>query len=96
MILARLHPNFEGEYPGGQGPPTSLPLPPTSRENLRLDGCLKYPPATKERDTFTSTIHLQTSMSSPGFEPRPNGTAVSVANHYTGWTTYLLYLYTLN
>ncbi|GFT95869.1 uncharacterized protein TNCV_312131 [Trichonephila clavipes] len=24
-------------------------------------------------------------MSSPGFEPRPNSTAVSVANHYTGW-----------
>ncbi|GFY28138.1 hypothetical protein TNCV_4394721 [Trichonephila clavipes] len=24
-------------------------------------------------------------MSSPGFEPRPYGTAVSVANHSTGW-----------
>ncbi|GFU50301.1 hypothetical protein TNCV_301341 [Trichonephila clavipes] len=24
-------------------------------------------------------------MSSPGFEPRPYGTAVDVANHYTGW-----------
>ncbi|GFX58028.1 hypothetical protein TNCV_4047861 [Trichonephila clavipes] len=34
------------------------------------------------------TIHLQTSMSSPGFEPRLNDTAVSVANHYTGWTTH--------
>ncbi|GFX08998.1 hypothetical protein TNCV_4165771 [Trichonephila clavipes] len=32
-------------------------------------------------------IHLQTSMSAPGFEPRPNGTAVSVTNHYTGWAT---------
>ncbi|GFU03314.1 hypothetical protein TNCV_3338331 [Trichonephila clavipes] len=31
------------------------------------------------------TIHLQTSMSSPRFEPSPNGTAVTVANHYTGW-----------
>ncbi|GFT68926.1 hypothetical protein TNCV_1804551 [Trichonephila clavipes] len=29
------------------------------------------------------TTHLQTSMSSPGLEPRPNGTAVSVTNHYT-------------
>ncbi|GFX62425.1 hypothetical protein TNCV_1381501 [Trichonephila clavipes] len=27
------------------------------------------------------TIHLQTSMSSPGFEPSPYGIAVSVANH---------------
>ncbi|GFX89031.1 hypothetical protein TNCV_2853311 [Trichonephila clavipes] len=35
------------------------------------------------------TTHLQTSMSSPGFKPRPNGTAVSVANHYTGWPTFL-------
>ncbi|GFU44289.1 hypothetical protein TNCV_3041301 [Trichonephila clavipes] len=29
------------------------------------------------------TIHLQTSMPSPGFEPKPYGTAVSVTNHYT-------------
>ncbi|GFV39707.1 hypothetical protein TNCV_4330281 [Trichonephila clavipes] len=34
-----------------------------------------------------STIHLQTSMSSPGLEPSPYGTAVSVANHSTGWAT---------
>ncbi|GFY34191.1 hypothetical protein TNCV_2504941 [Trichonephila clavipes] len=34
------------------------------------------------------TIHLQTSMSSPGFEPRPYGTAVSVTNHYTGWVIF--------
>ncbi|GFW75918.1 long-chain-fatty-acid--CoA ligase 5 [Trichonephila clavipes] len=33
------------------------------------------------------TIHLQTSMSSPGYEPSPYGTAVSVANYYTGWAT---------
>ncbi|GFU62000.1 hypothetical protein TNCV_4022821 [Trichonephila clavipes] len=31
------------------------------------------------------TIHLQTSLSSPGFKQSPNGTAVSVPNHYTGW-----------
>ncbi|GFX63888.1 uncharacterized protein TNCV_4346031 [Trichonephila clavipes] len=28
---------------------------------------------------------MQTSMPSPGFEPRPYVTAVSVTNHYTGW-----------
>ncbi|GFW43584.1 hypothetical protein TNCV_4769361 [Trichonephila clavipes] len=33
------------------------------------------------------TIHLQTSMSSPGFKPSPNGTAVSIPNHSTGWVT---------
>ncbi|GFV35448.1 hypothetical protein TNCV_3204801 [Trichonephila clavipes] len=26
-------------------------------------------------------------MSSPGFEPSPYGTAVSIANHSTGWVT---------
>ncbi|GFT75316.1 hypothetical protein TNCV_967721 [Trichonephila clavipes] len=31
------------------------------------------------------TIHLQTPLSSPGFEPSPYGIAVSVANLYTGW-----------
>ncbi|GFV96949.1 uncharacterized protein TNCV_4351621 [Trichonephila clavipes] len=36
------YPNFEGEHPGGaQRPPTSLPLPPTSREDLRLEGYLE-------------------------------------------------------
>ncbi|GFV02460.1 uncharacterized protein TNCV_1023881 [Trichonephila clavipes] len=41
-------PNFEGEHSrGGQGYPTSLPLPPTSREDLRLDGYLEYPHAAK-------------------------------------------------
>ncbi|GFX62545.1 hypothetical protein TNCV_1006181 [Trichonephila clavipes] len=33
------------------------------------------------------TIHLQTSMSSPGFERSPYGITVSVSNYYTGWTT---------
>ncbi|GFU76904.1 hypothetical protein TNCV_4520601 [Trichonephila clavipes] len=33
------------------------------------------------------TIHLQTSMSYPGFEPSPHGTTVSFANHNTDWAT---------
>ncbi|GFS73101.1 hypothetical protein TNCV_686791 [Trichonephila clavipes] len=33
------------------------------------------------------TLHLRTSLPSPGFEHRPYGTAVSVTNHYTGWAT---------
>ncbi|GFX79210.1 uncharacterized protein TNCV_4747941 [Trichonephila clavipes] len=32
---------------GGQGPPTCLPFPPTSREDLRLDGYLENPQAVK-------------------------------------------------
>ncbi|GFX50651.1 hypothetical protein TNCV_2722371 [Trichonephila clavipes] len=56
------------------GSPTSLPLPPTSREDLQLDGYLEYP---------------QTSLPSPGFEPRSYTTAVSVVNHYTEWATVL-------
>ncbi|GFW89454.1 uncharacterized protein TNCV_3967441 [Trichonephila clavipes] len=46
--LARFHLNFDGERPeGGQGPPTFLLFPLTSREDLRLDGYLKYPHAAK-------------------------------------------------
>ncbi|GFS79333.1 putative RNA-directed DNA polymerase from transposon BS [Trichonephila clavipes] len=41
--IARFHLNFEGEHPrGGQGPGIYLPLPPTSREDLWLDGYLEY------------------------------------------------------
>ncbi|GFV50326.1 hypothetical protein TNCV_622341 [Trichonephila clavipes] len=36
---------------------------------------------------LNGTKQLQTSMSSLGFEPSPYGTAVSVANLYTGWAT---------
>ncbi|GFW63766.1 hypothetical protein TNCV_3743741 [Trichonephila clavipes] len=71
-------PQFRGRKPcGWPGPPTSLPFPPTTREDLWLYGYLESTPCRK------GTIHLQTSMSSPGFEPSPSGTAVSVANHYT-------------
>ncbi|GFV52740.1 hypothetical protein TNCV_2874111 [Trichonephila clavipes] len=66
-----------------QWPPTSLLLPPTTRKGLAVRWLLGVPPCHK------STIHLQTSMSSPGFEPSPYGTTVSVANHYAGWVTSL-------
>ncbi|GFU95338.1 hypothetical protein TNCV_4309371 [Trichonephila clavipes] len=47
-IHSLYHPNLEGENPGGgQGPPISLPLPPTTREDLRLDGYLEHPYAAK-------------------------------------------------
>ncbi|GFX08340.1 hypothetical protein TNCV_3268291 [Trichonephila clavipes] len=63
------------EYPGGdQEPPTSLPLPPTSSMDLRLDGYLEYLQCRKD------TIQLQTSITSPEFEPRPYDKAVSVAS----------------
>ncbi|GFU63173.1 hypothetical protein TNCV_3465971 [Trichonephila clavipes] len=32
-------------------------------------------------------MHLQTSISSPGFEPRLYGTTVRVVNYFTGWVT---------
>ncbi|GFX97760.1 hypothetical protein TNCV_456391 [Trichonephila clavipes] len=58
---------------GGQGPSTNHPRGLASRR-------LFIVPTSRE-----GTIHLQTSMSSPGFKSRPYSTAVSVANHYTGW-----------
>ncbi|GFS83762.1 hypothetical protein TNCV_610961 [Trichonephila clavipes] len=80
MIWLSFTPNFEGEHPGGgQGPPTSLPLPSTSRQDLWLDGYLEYPPCRK------GTIISQTPMSSHGFKPKPSGTVVSVTSYYTGW-----------
>ncbi|GFU52162.1 transposable element Tcb2 transposase [Trichonephila clavipes] len=67
----------------GGGPGAShLSSPSTNlRRRLAVRMLFRVPPCRK------GTIHLQTSMSSPGFEPSPYGTAVSVANHYTGWAT---------
>ncbi|GFW30544.1 hypothetical protein TNCV_454821 [Trichonephila clavipes] len=57
--------------------PTHTSLLPNSREDLRLDGYLEYPLLCHK-----GTLHLQTAMPSPEFEPRPN--AIPVTNHYTG------------
>ncbi|GFW81741.1 hypothetical protein TNCV_2884151 [Trichonephila clavipes] len=56
---------------------------PTTNLTRGLSACrlFKVPPCRE------GTMHLQTSVSSPGFEPRPYGTAVSIANHYTWWAT---------
>ncbi|GFW35477.1 hypothetical protein TNCV_3071051 [Trichonephila clavipes] len=70
--FARFHMSFKGKYSGGgQRQPTYLPLPPISLEHLRLDGYLEYP------HTAKGTMHLQTAMLSPGFEPRAYGIADS-------------------
>ncbi|GFX90023.1 uncharacterized protein TNCV_887211 [Trichonephila clavipes] len=46
--LARFHPQFcETISWGGQEPPTSLPLPSTTCEDLSLNGYLEYPDAAK-------------------------------------------------
>ncbi|GFX22021.1 hypothetical protein TNCV_2429271 [Trichonephila clavipes] len=80
LRLGSVHPNFEGALPGGdQGSQTSLPPPPISRVNLRLDGYLEYTDAAK-----TLYIYKHPCLP-PGFEPRPYGVAVSVINHYAGW-----------
>ncbi|GFW18634.1 hypothetical protein TNCV_1222951 [Trichonephila clavipes] len=66
----------KGEHSGGgQRPSISLSLPPTTREDLRLDSYLEYLHAAK-------ALYIAP-MSSPGFVPSPYGTAASVANHYT-------------
>ncbi|GFX61573.1 hypothetical protein TNCV_2745481 [Trichonephila clavipes] len=66
---------FEGKHlSGGQGPSpsTNLTRGHAARQLFRVPPCRK------------GTIHLQTSMPSPGFEPSPYGTAVSITNYYTG------------
>ncbi|GFV46669.1 hypothetical protein TNCV_3544851 [Trichonephila clavipes] len=47
--FSSVSPQFRGKTlrGGGQGPPSSLPLPSTSREDLRVDGYLEYPHAAK-------------------------------------------------
>ncbi|PRD29374.1 UNVERIFIED_CONTAM: hypothetical protein NCL1_29590 [Trichonephila clavipes] len=53
---------------GGQGPSPNFTRGLAARRLFKVPRCRE------------GTIHLQTSMSSPGFEPSPNGIAVSVAN----------------
>ncbi|GFU18113.1 hypothetical protein TNCV_1446661 [Trichonephila clavipes] len=42
----------------------------------------------KEYPCREITIHLQTSMPSPGFESKSFDTTVSVGNHYSGWVAF--------
>ncbi|GFV01289.1 hypothetical protein TNCV_3375231 [Trichonephila clavipes] len=84
--LARFHSKIEGvthPYPPCEGLRGLPPLFPFHQSNDRT--CSST--VTKSTPCCESTIHLQTSMSSPVFEPRPNGTAVNVSNHSTGWAT---------
>ncbi|GFX06367.1 DUF1758 domain-containing protein [Trichonephila clavipes] len=58
--------NFEGELPrGNRGLPTSLLLPPTSREDLRIDGYLKYTYAAKALHIYKHPCLLRDSNSVP-------------------------------
>ncbi|GFU84868.1 hypothetical protein TNCV_2128091 [Trichonephila clavipes] len=76
--LARFHTNFE-EHPGGESEASHLSSPATNiARGLAARRLFRAPPWNEGR------IHLQTSMSSPEFEPRFYGTVVSDANHYTG------------
>ncbi|GFX33086.1 hypothetical protein TNCV_5042541 [Trichonephila clavipes] len=52
-----------------------VPLPPSSRDDLWLDGYLEYNYAAKALYTYKHTE----------FEPKPYGTAVCFAKQYTGW-----------
>ncbi|GFW47831.1 hypothetical protein TNCV_251601 [Trichonephila clavipes] len=71
----------EGNPEGGKGLPLSSPSTNHTR-GLAARRLFRVPPCRK------GTIHLQASMSSPGFESSPYGITVSVANHYAGWATY--------
>ncbi|GFY02451.1 transposable element Tc3 transposase [Trichonephila clavipes] len=71
---------MENTLEEGQGLPTSLPHPPTLREDLRLDDCLEYLHATKALYIYKHPHLLR--YSNPGLTAQQS---VSVANHYTGW-----------
>ncbi|GFV67168.1 hypothetical protein TNCV_3669231 [Trichonephila clavipes] len=71
------NPTKKEENPGrGQAPHTSLPLPQTSREDLRFDGYLEYPPAQRHY-TFTN-IHVFPGIRTQTLRHHSQG----VANHY--------------
>ncbi|GFX91639.1 hypothetical protein TNCV_3682251 [Trichonephila clavipes] len=75
-------PQFRGRTPWGWSGAYHLSSPSTNlTRGLAARRLFKVLPCRE------GTMHSQISMSSPGFEPSPNGTAVSVANHYTGWAT---------
>ncbi|GFT14434.1 hypothetical protein TNCV_4004101 [Trichonephila clavipes] len=77
-------PHFRGRTPWAWSGASHLSSPSTNHtRGLAARRLFRVPPCRKD------TIHLQISMSSPGFEPSPYGIAVSVANHHTGWATYL-------
>ncbi|GFV24499.1 hypothetical protein TNCV_813831 [Trichonephila clavipes] len=77
QVTVRFDSQFRGRNPWGwsgaslSSPSTNHTRGLTARQLFRVHSCLK------------GTIHLQTFVSSPGFEPSPYGTAVSVTNHYT-------------
>ncbi|GFW13618.1 hypothetical protein TNCV_1210841 [Trichonephila clavipes] len=76
-------PQFRGEHSGGGSGVSHLSSSsPNHTRRLAARPLFRVPPCRKD------TIHLQISMSSPGFEPSPYGTSISVANHYTGWATW--------
>ncbi|GFY20848.1 hypothetical protein TNCV_1120821 [Trichonephila clavipes] len=75
-------PQFRGRKPWGCPGASHLSSPSINHaRGLASRRLFRVPPCLED------TVHLQTSMSSPGFEPSPNSTAVSVANHYTGGVT---------
>ncbi|GFW22511.1 hypothetical protein TNCV_2170451 [Trichonephila clavipes] len=68
---------MDGEQPWGWSGASHLSSPSTNlTRGLSARRLFKVPPCREG-----------TSISSLGFEPSPNGTAVSVANLYTGWAT---------
>ncbi|GFX22733.1 uncharacterized protein TNCV_4838701 [Trichonephila clavipes] len=66
---------------GGQGSPTSLPLPPTSREGLRLDGYLEYPHAAKALYIYKHLCLLRDSSPVPTVQHSARLTTVPVGRH---------------
>ncbi|GFW57670.1 hypothetical protein TNCV_2925891 [Trichonephila clavipes] len=67
--LAQFLPGFEEEHPvGGQWSPTFLPFSPSSREDLRLDDYLKYPPAAKALYIYKHPSLLRDSNPGPKLE----------------------------
>ncbi|GFW42763.1 uncharacterized protein LOC103524116 [Trichonephila clavipes] len=78
----QFHPKLEGENPGGdQEPPTSLPLLPTTQEDLRLDSYLECPHAANTLYIYKHPCLLRDSNPVPTAPHSASLTSVPVGRH---------------
>ncbi|GFV46854.1 hypothetical protein TNCV_1938771 [Trichonephila clavipes] len=77
--LARFHPNFKGEDPGGV-PGASHLISPSTNLTKGIAAVWLFRVLTCRK----GIIHLQPPLSSPGFEPWLYATTVSITNYYIG------------
>ncbi|GFU51861.1 transposable element Tcb2 transposase [Trichonephila clavipes] len=70
-----------GTFLGGQSPPTSLPFPPTSQEDLQLDGYLEYTHTAKALYIYKHPCLLRDSNPGPTAQQSASPTTTQEGRH---------------